>query len=205
VTKRFPELALVSAINAAIASGFLPNVDGLSFGSARHFFSTHGMQAVLDALSNANKVICVFFDQFEELLYKEELVDIFEEMRRLCTAVEEAQPNIVIGFSWKTDGTITTEHSAYHLWHGLADRRLELDLPPFSEREVSLAIGRFGKELGQPVTQQLRRAASRPLPGLPVAFEEALRSHSGACSLRCRSKRCPRPQSQYHHAFQEGY
>lgn len=167
LTKRFPELAFVSAVNAAMASGFLPKIDQLSFGSAGHFFSPQSMQLVLDALAKENKVICVFFDQFEELLYKEELVEVFEEMRRLCTAVEEAQANVVVGFSWKTDGTITTEHSAYHLWHDLADRRLELDLPPFTDHEVSLAIGRFGKELGQPITQQLRRLLQDHCQGFP--------------------------------------
>lgn len=167
ISKRFPELALVSAINGAIEAGFVKNVPSLSFGSAGHFFSSDGLKQLCASLSDEKKVICIFFDQFEELLYKESLVDVFDEMRKLCSAVEEAQENIVIGFSWKTDGTITTEHRAYHLWHDLADRRFELELPPFSEQEVSLAIGRFGKELGQPVTQQLRRLLQDHCQGFP--------------------------------------
>jgi len=167
ITKRFPELALVSTIKAAIAAGFVEATRELSFGSTGNFFGTLGMKTLTHALASQHKVICVFFDQFEELLYKEELVEVFQEMRRLCTSIEEAQENVVIGFSWKTDGTITTEHGAYHLWHDLSDHRVELDLPPFSDREVSLAIGRFGKELGQPIGTQLRRLLEDHCQGFP--------------------------------------
>lgn len=167
LTERFPELAVVKAIDAAARSGFIPRSPDLSFGSAGAFFSTDSMKALARNLSEDKKVVCVFFDQFEELLYKEELSHVFDEMRRLCSSIEEAQENFVIGFSWKTDGTITTEHAAYYLWHDLADRRMEIDLPSFSGREVALAINRFGKELGEPVASPLRRLLEDHCRGFP--------------------------------------
>lgn len=88
-------------------------------------------------------------------------------MRSICAAVEEAQSNLVIGFSWKTDGVIPAEHNAYHLWHSLADRRKELALTPFSKREVETAINRFAKELGQPLIPQLRRVLQDHSQGFP--------------------------------------
>lgn len=166
-TERFPELALVSSLKAAAAAGFLHHDQPINIGSLASVFGTPSMEAVTRYLADSGKVLCIFFDQFEELLYKEELSHVFDQMRQLCAAVEEAQVNIVVGFSWKTDGTITTEHGAYHLWHNLSDRRHEIDLPPFNDREVSLAIGKFGRELGQPVAPQLRRLLEDNCQGFP--------------------------------------
>jgi hypothetical protein len=45
------------------------------------------------------------------------------------------------------------------MWHSLADRRFEIELAPFTENEVTLAINRFAKELGQRVIPQLIPAA----------------------------------------------
>jgi hypothetical protein len=166
-TKRFPELAVISAIKEALKKGFIKLDGEITFGSTANLFTTELMEKISQQLSAESKIICVFFDQFEELLYKDDLVEIFDEVRRLCSALEEAQINIVIGFSWKTDGVIPTEHNAYHMWHSLADRRFEIELPPFTEREVSLAINRFGTELGQPVIPQLRRLLHDHCQGFP--------------------------------------
>jgi hypothetical protein len=88
-------------------------------------------------------------------------------MRLICAAVEEAQANVVIGFSWKTDGVIPTEHRAYHMWHTLADRRYEIELAPFNEHEVGLAVKRFAKELGHPLIPPLRRVLQDHCQGFP--------------------------------------
>lgn len=166
-TRRFPELALTAAIKSAINDGFMDAVDDLVFGGAGNFFSSDTIKTLLQTLADEGKVICLIFDQFEELLYKPELSEVFEDMKKLCTSVEGAQTNIAVGFSWRTDGSITTEHKAYHLWHELEDHRVEIDLPPFSDAEVSKAIGRFGKELGQVVSPQLRRVLIDNCQGYP--------------------------------------
>lgn len=166
-TSRFPELAVLTAVKEAIKKKFIQVDEGLEFGGASNFFSAPAMRSASEALQSEDKVLCIFFDQFEELLYKADLSEVFNEMRRLCSAVEEAQTNIAIGFSWKTDGVIPTEHNAYHMWHSLSEHRTEVELSPFSEREVSLAINRFSKELRQPVTPQLRRLLQDHCQGFP--------------------------------------
>lgn len=166
-TGRFPELAIATAIKEAIKTGFVEGADSLEFGGATSIFSTPAMQAFSTALEQQGRVLCVFFDQFEELLYKADLAEVFNQMRGICAAVEEAQTNLIIGFSWKTDGVIPTEHSAYHLWHSLSDHRVELTLTPFSDKEVVKAINRFEKELGQPLIPQLRRVLQDHSQGFP--------------------------------------
>lgn len=166
-SKRFPELALASAIRNAVEQGFISTVDEPRFGGAANFFDTKSMASLLAKLEADEKTICLVFDQFEELLYKPELSDVFDEMKKLCASVESAQGKIAVGFSWRTDGTITTEHKAYHLWHELEDRRYEIDLPPFNDKEVSKAIGRFSAELGQQIHPQLRRVLIDNCQGYP--------------------------------------
>ncbi len=156
VSERYGELALYTAFQEAMRSGFIPTDEVFSFGGASNPFSTPAMKVALAHLEKEGKVLCLVFDQFEELLFKNDLEPVFDQLRALCDAVDEAQGGVVIGFSWKTDGTIAPEHKAYHLWHGLADRRLEFELKPFNDSEITVALNRFAKELGQPLTPQLR-------------------------------------------------
>lgn len=166
-SRRFGELALALAITAAQKEGFIAVSSPLGFGGTTNPFADHTMKAVLEELQRDGKVLCLVFDQFEELLYKAELESVFDEIRALCNSVDEAQENIVIGFSWKTDGTIPTEHKAYYLWQNLADRRKEIELEPFSAREVSSALTKFAKEMGQPLAPQLKRLLEDHCQGYP--------------------------------------
>lgn len=166
-TKRFGELALATAIAEAIRHRFVTSAEALAYGGATNPFSDESLRKVMDMLRKEGKVICLIFDQFEELLYKSELEAVFDEIKTLCNSIDEAQEQLIVGFSWKTDGTIPTEHKAYHLWHNLADRRREVELVPFSAKEVSSALSRFAKELGQPLAPQLKRLLEDHCQGFP--------------------------------------
>lgn len=166
-SRRFGELALYSSVSAAMDANFIAKVESLSLGGASAPFASATAQSVLRNLQESHSVICLIFDQFEELLYKEELSIIFDEMRILCNAVIESQASVVIGFSWKTDGTIPPEHKAYHLWHNLSDRRREFELVPLRRNEVGIALNRFSKELGQALSPQLRRTLNDHCQGYP--------------------------------------
>lgn len=166
-SRRFGELALAFAITAAQKESFITTTGSLGFGGTANPFADPTLKLALEELHLNGKVLCLIFDQFEELLYKAELESVFDEIRALCNSVDEAQENIVIGFSWKTDGTIPTEHKAYYLWQNLAERRNEIELTPFSAREVSNALSRFAKELGQPLAPQLRRLLEDHCQGYP--------------------------------------
>lgn len=165
-SSRFGELALHAAFRDAVQSGFL-DCGAVTTGGAGDPFGTESGQAALNELSSRQRVICLIFDQFEELLLKEGLEPVFVQIGLLCDAVVQAQANVVIGFSWKTDGSITTDHSAYHLWHSLADRRRELELRPFNDTEITKVLNRFAQELGQPLAPQLRRLLNDHCQGFP--------------------------------------
>lgn len=166
-SRRFVELALQRAISEAIDRKFISVSGAVSVGGPSSPLSTDSIKIVFEQLSKQKKAICLIFDQFEELLYKEELSPIFDDVRLLCDAAIEAREGLIIGFSWKTDGAVPPEHNAYHLWHSLADRRREFELGLFSSGEVMIAINRFTRELGQPVSPQLRRLLWDHCQGYP--------------------------------------
>lgn len=81
------------------------------------------IQKYLETLEQKNQVICLIFDQFEELYSKPELFGIFKSAKDLMLDVAACKKNIVLGFAWKTDSTTQQDHPAYHMWHELSDHR----------------------------------------------------------------------------------
>ncbi|MGR2927811.1 nSTAND1 domain-containing NTPase [Acidithiobacillus ferriphilus] len=165
---RYPELALKRCLDEAIKDGFISgDENACRVASAGRPFSDSSVQAILQQLREQNKVIVLFFDQFEEITTKQELSDLFIQIKMLCAAIESASENIVLGFSWKTDGSIPTDHPAYHVWHSFSDRRREFELPLFSRRDTSQLLTRLSKELKQPIEPGLRRLLSEHCQGYP--------------------------------------
>jgi len=165
---RYPELALKRCLDEAIRDKFVTSaLGGCQIGSSGDPFSDASVQDLLIQLREQNKVIVLFFDQFEEITTKQELSDLFVQIKMLCSAVESANENIALGFSWKTDGSIPADHPAYHVWHSFADRRREFELPLFSKSDTSQLLSRLSKELKQPIEHSLRRLLSEHCQGYP--------------------------------------
>lgn len=165
---RYPELALKRCLDEAIRDKFVTTVSGgCRVGSPGDPFSDISVQGLLKELREQNKVIVLFFDQFEEITTKQELSDLFVQIKMLCSAVESANENIALGFSWKTDGSIPADHPAYHVWHSFSDRRREFELPLFSKSDTSQLLTRLSKELKQPIEPSLRRLLSEHCQGYP--------------------------------------
>ncbi len=167
-SQRYPELALKRCFEEAIDSKFVDGEkDSIRIASAGQPFSDSSTQAILEQLRQQNKLIVLFFDQFEEITTKQELSDLFVQIKMLCAAVQSANENVLLGFSWKTDGSIPTDHPAYHVWHSFADHRREFDLPLFSKADTGKLLTGLSKELHQPIEPSLRRLLSEHCQGYP--------------------------------------
>lgn len=165
---RYPELAMKRCFDEAVSSGFVSGAQsGCRVPSAGHPFSDSSVQSLLSELRQKNKLIVLFFDQFEEITTKQQLAELFVQVKMLCAAVESAGENVVLGFSWKTDGSIPTDHPAYHVWHSFSDRRREFDLPLFSKSDISKLLGRLSRELAVPIEHGLRRLLTEHCQGYP--------------------------------------
>lgn len=165
---RYPELAMKRCMDEAITAGFITGEPiPCRVPSAGQPFGDASMQAILKELKEKNKIIVLFFDQFEEITTKQELADLFVQIKMLCAAVESAEENVVLGFSWKTDGSIPADHPAYHVWHSFSDRRREFALPLFSKSDISKLLGRLSKEVNAPIEHGLRRLLGEHCQGYP--------------------------------------
>ena len=168
ISARYPELALKRCMDEAVASGFVTGTGThCRVTSAGQPFADPSMRAILGELREKKKVIVLFFDQFEEITTKQELAELFNQIRMLCAAVESADESLVLGFSWKTDGSIPTDHPAYHVWHSFSDRRREFELPLFSKSDISKLLNRLSKELNTPIEHGLRRLLAEHCQGYP--------------------------------------
>lgn len=168
ISARYPELALKRCFDQAISEGFISlDPNSVSIGSAGDPLSAISMQTVLEYLHSEQKVVVLFFDQFEEITTREDFADLFQSIKAMCSAIDSARENVVLGFSWKTDGAIPTDHPAYHIWHQFGDRRREFELSLFSAAEISRLLGGLAKELTHAIDPSLKRLLSEQCQGYP--------------------------------------
>lgn len=130
-------------------------------------FESPSIQEFLTQLEQEKQVICLVFDQFEELYSKPEVFAVFEAAQKLLLSAVAAQSSLVLGFAWKTDTTVQQDHPAYHLWHRLADHRMEIEIRQFTRSEVLKAIRIFQRQLGEELRSDLRRQLTENNQGYP--------------------------------------
>jgi Holliday junction resolvase-like predicted endonuclease len=158
----FVAKALKIALEKAIDDGFIPvDEDTITIESIDSLLQGTSVQAALDALQASRRVLIIFFDQFEELFTKDELLSTFEAFRRLAFEVHSARANLVVGFSWRTGITLSDDNPAYHVWHGLKDLRVDVSA------ESSELVGQFERELSKRLLPPLRRRLLEQGQGLP--------------------------------------
>jgi len=160
--------ALLRSFSLAIQRNFiLPPVLPLQVGPPAAPLDNESLQDCLQQLGAKNRVLILVFDQFEEVLTKQELRELFNRLRLLALSVDAQQENIVVGFAWKSDAFLPQDHPAYYLWHQLKDRRLDLDVPRFGSKDVPQALTLFQKELKQRLNPVLRLQLVQHCQGFP--------------------------------------
>lgn len=164
----YVQMALLKAFQAAIDRGSLnPSVLPLQTGHGLGTLTTDSMQDCLEQLRNQKKVLVLFLDQFEEVLSSPEHSELFKQFRSLSLEVDGQQSGLVLGFAWKTDATLLQEHPAYFLWQEMADRRFDVTLPRFTDRDVLATLNSFGRQLGQQLIPVLRIQLAQSCQGYP--------------------------------------
>ena len=141
--------------------------DELRISNSSNPFESPSIQEFLTQLKQKEQVVCLVFDQFEELYSKPEVFNVFEATQSLLLSAVAEQSSLVLGFAWKTDSTVQQDHPAYYMWHRLADHRMEVELEQFTSSEASSAISIFQKELGEKLRPDLRRQLIENSQGYP--------------------------------------
>ena len=141
-TSFYPDLVIEKCLQRA-SRKMLGNLFEFATDFESNPFDNKDVSTLFDLARRNRFVMCVIFDQFEEIVHKSDLQAVFSRLRELSLAVDECQAPFVIGFSWKTDGTVGSDFPGYHLWHSLSDRRRDFEMERLTgtdaERFISLA------------------------------------------------------------------
>ena len=168
LSSRYAELAFKNCLENAIKDKFIDiGKNEVEIGDISNITDTQDVKTIIDILQKNNKVLILIFDQFEEIFYKEELFELFDNVKRISNTIDSIKENLIIGFAWKTDFSIASDHPAYYLWSNLKDRRKEFDLFQFTDSEIKGAIKIFGSELGEKINPVLARYLLRQCQGYP--------------------------------------
>ena len=167
--------AVLACLRDAVGSGFIaldPPEGRLEISDHADPLSSASVQHVLAVAEQQRRVICLVFDQFEELYSKPEMFAVFEAAKGLFVSAASAQSNLVLGFAWRTDSTVQQDHPAYFMWHRLRDHRLEVSVGPLLHADVANAITIFQRELGERLQPGIRRHIAENSQGYPWLFKK---------------------------------
>jgi len=135
----------------------------ISFTSNVDLLSSESIQQVLNLLQKGNKVLILIFDQFEDVFRKQGL---FKSFYKFLSDVTDRMPNLIIGFSWKTEIVIPIDHEAYSYWQQSKDQAKEFNVQEFSEKEIDGVIKQLESSVGK-LTQEIKRRIKESSQGLP--------------------------------------
>ena len=159
--------ALLQSIRSAAEAGFIEAPPELAVSDADDILGSPSVSAVLDWLKQERKVLAIFFDQFEEVFTKDDLLPVFRTFRRFSLDVHGRSPHLVVGFSWRTGIALSESNPAYQLWNELRDHRITKSLGSFDSGESSRLITQFESALGENLLPPLRRGLQEQGQGLP--------------------------------------
>ncbi|HYF70221.1 MAG TPA: ATP-binding protein, partial [Ohtaekwangia sp.] len=145
----FVALSLKKLINRAVAEEFLlPDLfqSDISFTSTTDLLSSQSINSVLKALTNENKFLVLVFDQFEDVFRKK---DFFKTFYKFLTDVTDKKPNLIIGFSWKSDFFIQSDDPSYHIWQQAKEQAREFTVDEFGEKEIDGIIRQLEGSIGE--------------------------------------------------------
>lgn len=164
---KFVSEAVVKAYNSALNDEFI-NIEGrFSIENVNDITSGTSFAACSEYLEKNDKVIIIFFDQFEEVFMKEELFGLFRAFERFALDVASEKTNLVIGFSWRSGITLGDENPAYSMWNRLRDFRADKKLSQFDIKDSSGLISTFEKNLGFKLNKSLRARLIQQAQGFP--------------------------------------
>ncbi|EJL6475494.1 restriction endonuclease [Vibrio cholerae] len=165
-TPSYISASLLTCLKLAQKEGFGDPIE-LQLTDPSSPLSSPSILNYLESLEKLDQVICLIFDQFEELYSKPELFSIFSAAKDLMVDVAAQKSNFALGFAWKTDSTTQQDHPAYHMWHELSDYRKVYRLDVFDSGEIAKSITTFEKEVDYKLPVELRHQITQSCQGFP--------------------------------------
>ncbi|WP_414545008.1 restriction endonuclease [Nostoc sp. CCY0012] len=170
---RFIPSIITKALQTTIDNKFIeiPN-HKISTNPEPQFFATESIRLAFDNLKENNRILIIFFDQFEEIIMKENLSSLFHIFKRLVYEVDSLKENIVLGFSWRNDLYIPMGDPTYHTWQELDMQRIKKDIEfdDFLYQDSLNLLDRFSeylKQNGKRLDPKIKKWLSENCQNLP--------------------------------------
>ncbi|MGE9818261.1 MULTISPECIES: nSTAND1 domain-containing NTPase [Acinetobacter calcoaceticus/baumannii complex] len=164
---RFVAEAVGKAFNTAVSHGFIESDTSFTIENIDEITGGKAFQEYAQFLEKNNKVMVIFFDQFEEVFMKEELFSLFRAFRRFALDISAEKTNVVVGFSWRTGIFLGNDNPAYGLWYDLRDHRTERKLKTFDVKDSNKMISSFEIEAEINLTKPLKARLIQQAQGFP--------------------------------------
>ncbi len=165
-SNNFVALSLEKIINKAISDKFIESSlfdKPLSFTSNTDLLSSESVKSVLEELKLKNRFLILIFDQFEDVFRKK---DLFKSFYKFLSDVTDLKPNIIVGFSWKTEIVIPIEHEAYSYWQQAKEQAREFTIDEFGEKEINGIIKQLENSIGK-LSKEIKNRIKESSQGLP--------------------------------------
>jgi len=162
----FVGLSFKKLIEKAYTDGFIRR-DMFSkevvFTSNVDLISSDSILSLFDKLKAENKFLILIFDQFEDVFRKK---DFFKTFYKFLSDVTDKKPNLIIGFSWKSDFFIQSDDPSYHIWQQAKEQAREFTVNEFGEKEIEGIIKQLEGSVGD-ITKSIRDRIKESSQGLP--------------------------------------
>ena len=135
----------------------------LEFTSNVDLLSSDSIKQLLSLLKIEGKFLVLIFDQFEDVFRKK---DFFKTFYKFLSDVTDIKPNLIVGFSWKSDFLIQSDDSAYHIWQQAKEQAKEFTVSEFGEKEIDGIIKQLEGSIGT-VPKSIKDRIKESSEGLP--------------------------------------
>lgn len=166
ISDNFVALSFKKLIGAAIDDGFLERKifsKDITFTSSNDLLSSESVKSLNENLKIKNKYLVLIFDQFEDVFRKK---DFFKTFYKFLTDVTDLKPNIIIGFSWKSDFFVQSDDPSYHIWQQAKEQAREFTISEFGEKEIDGIIKQLEGSVGH-LDKGIKERIKESSQGLP--------------------------------------
>ena len=163
----FPDLAFSRLLAECSSSSFIPPLFRFQHEALENPFETDSYRALFAELRSSKRSVGIIFDQFEEIIHREDKHDLFQRLQEVALLVDDMKQPLFVGFSWKTDGSVSSDNPGYQLWHTFGDRRKDFVIAGFSRDDADDFISRAAKVEGKRITPGSKETLIRQSSGYP--------------------------------------
>jgi len=166
LSDNFVALSFEKLIKEAIKEKFINETSinqVVKFTSNVDLLSSDSIQKLIRILNNENKFLVLIFDQFEDVFRKK---DLFKSFYKFLSDVTDKKPNIIVGFSWKSEFFIPNDDPAYFYWQQAKEQSREFIIGEFGEKEIDGIIRQLEQSIGR-LDKEVKNRIKESSQGLP--------------------------------------